>query len=162
MPYRMMQSLLDPLWPKGIHAYFKSTNLSELDDALIERLIDVHTEAPGLQCEIHIDQMGGAVARVPEGATAFSERTMPFVLEAITGWQGDEPTEPHTEWARAVIAAAGEASTGRAYVNFLSDAGAAETAYGRTTYDRLVALKQQLDPDNIFRLNQNIDPDDAA
>jgi len=59
MPYQMMQSLLDPLWPKGIHAYFKATNLARLDDELVERLCAIHLAALGPQCEIHIHQMGG-------------------------------------------------------------------------------------------------------
>src|SRR5262245_6271826 len=158
MPYRMIQSLLDPLWPKGIHAYFKATNLSRLDDELIERLVALHLEAAGPQCEIHVHQMGGAVGRVPADATAFAERSMPFVLNAVTGWHDEGQADSHTEWARAVIAAAGAASTGRAYVNFLTDPDAAESSYGRATYDRLLALKRELDPDNVFRLNQNIDP----
>ena len=81
-----IQTLLDPLWEKGIHAYFKATNLARLDDELIDRLCEVHLAAPGPQCEIHVHQMGGAVGRVAEGATAFAERSMPFVLNAVTGW----------------------------------------------------------------------------
>ena len=47
MPYTAMQTLIDPLWPKGIHAYFKATNLARLDDELIERLCELHQAAPG-------------------------------------------------------------------------------------------------------------------
>ena len=165
MPYHAIQTLLDPLWQKGIHSYFKATNLARLDDELIERLCAVHLAAPGPQCEIHVHQMGGAVGRVPEGATAFAERSMPFVLNAVTGWHDDSPdvAEAHTEWARTVVAAASEASTGRAYVNFLgdSDGDAARSAYGEETYARLVALKNEYDPTNVFRLNQNIEPQGA-
>jgi len=162
MPYSAMQTLIDPLWPKGIHAYFKATNLARLDDELIERLRRQHESAPGAQCEIHVHQMGGAVARVGEGDTAFSDRSMPFVLNAVTGWQDPDAAAAHTEWARAVIDAAAEATTGRAYVNFLGDADAARSSYGAETYERLLALKQEYDPTNVFRLNQNIDPNAAA
>ncbi len=158
MPYPALQTLLDPLWPKGIHAYFKATNLARLDDELIDRLCKVHQAAPGPQCEIHVHQMGGAVGRVAEGATAFSERSMPFVLNAVTGWQDASATNAHTAWARAVVDAAAGASTGRAYVNFLSDADAGPSAYGAETYRRLVALKNEYDPTNVFELNQNIKP----
>ena len=159
MPYMAMQTLLDPLWPKGISAYFKATNLARLDDELIARLHELHLAAPGPQCEIHVHQMGGAVARVGEGETAFSERGMPFVLNAVTGWQDPQADAAHREWARAVIEAAEDASTGRAYVNFLGDADAARTSYGQETYDRLAALKRKYDPTNVLRLNQNIDPE---
>lgn len=161
MPYTAMQTLIDPLWQKGIHAYFKATNLAKLDDELIERLCQLHQSSPGAQCEIHVHQMGGAVAGVDDSDTAFSERSMPFVLNAVTGWHGAGAAAAHTEWARAVIAAASDASTGRAYVNFLGDSDAASSSYGAETYARLLALKREYDPTNVFRLNQNIDPNTA-
>ncbi len=158
MPYQVIQTLIDPLWEKGIHSYFKATNLARLDDELIDRLAEIHVASPGPQCEIHVHQMGGAVARVADGATAFAERSMPFVLNAVTGWRDADAGASHTEWARTVIAAAADASTGRAYVNFLGDRDAARTSYGDETYARLVALKNHYDPTNVFRLNQNIEP----
>ena len=102
--------------------------------------------------------MGGAVAGVPEGATAFAERSMPFVLNAVAGWHDAAATEEHIAWARAVNDAAAGASTGRAYVNFLGDAGAGRSSYAPETYERLAALKREYDPTNVFRLNQNIEP----
>jgi FAD/FMN-containing dehydrogenase len=158
MPYQAIQTLIDPLWEKGIHSYFKATNLARLDDELIDRLCELHLAAPGAQCETHVHQMGGAVGRVAEGATAFAERSMPFVLNAVTGWHNPGQGASHTQWARAVIAAASGASTGRAYVNFLGDTDAARASYGEEMYDRLVSLKNRYDPTNLFRLNQNIEP----
>jgi len=162
MPYSVIQTLIDPLWGKGIHSYFKATNLARLDDELVERLCELHLAAPGPQCEIHVHQMGGAVARVGEGDTAFAERSMPYVLNAVTGWHEPEAADAHIAWARAVIAAAEDASTGRAYVNFLGDGDAARSSYGDETYARLVALKDEYDPTNVFRLNQNIEPGAAS
>jgi FAD/FMN-containing dehydrogenase len=158
MPYNVIQTLIDPLWPTGIEAYFKATNLARLDDDLIDRLCEVHLAAPGPQCEIHVHQMGGAIAQVDDGATAFAERAMPFVLNAVTGWQESEAGPAHRNWARAVIGAASDATTGRAYVNFLGDPDEARTSYGEDTYDRLVSLKNRYDPTNLFHLNQNIPP----
>jgi FAD/FMN-containing dehydrogenase len=158
MPYHAIQTLIDPLWEAGINAYFKATNLARLDDELIDRLCVLHLEGPGPQCEIHVHQMGGAVARVAEAATAFAERSMPFLLNAVTAWRDPADAESHTEWSRAVIAAGEGSSTGRAYVNFLGDEDAARSSYGDETYARLVALKNEYDPTNVFRLNQNIKP----
>jgi FAD/FMN-containing dehydrogenase len=158
MPYTVIQSLVDPLWQKGIKAYFKATNLARLDDSLVDALCERHAQAPGPQCEVHLHQMGGAVARVPASATAFAERSMPFVLNAVTGWHDDAVGGEHVEWARSVNEVTARSSTGRAYVNFLGDAGAARSSYGAQTYDRLALLKREYDPTNLFRLNQNIEP----
>jgi FAD/FMN-containing dehydrogenase len=158
MPYSVIQTLIDPLWERGIHSYFKATNLARLDDDLIERLCELHRNAPGPQCEIHVHQMGGAIAEVGDGATAFAERSMPYVLNAVTGWHDPDAADAHINWARSVIEAASDASTGRAYVNFLGDADAARSSYSDETYARLVALKNEYDPTNVFRLNQNIEP----
>ena len=87
MPYRVIQTLLDPLWPKGIHAYFKATNLARLDDALIDRLCEVHLA--GARAAVRDPRPSdGRRGRPgsPTGATAFAERSMPFVLNAVTGW----------------------------------------------------------------------------
>ena len=158
MPYTFIQGLLDPLWPKGINAYFKAANLARLSDETIDSLAALHLGTPGPQCEIHVHQMGGAVGRVGQGDTAFPERSMPFVLNAVTGTPDPESLGAHTKWARSVVAAAKADETGRAYVNFLGDNGEAESAYGEETYRRLVALKDEYDPTNVFRLIQNIEP----
>jgi len=158
MPYVAMQALVDPLWPRGIHAYFKAANLARLDDALIDALCRHHLEAPGPQCELHVHQVGGAVARVAEDATAFGDRTMPFLLNAVTGWHTPDATDEHVAWARTANALAEVASTGRSYVNFMGDADAARASYGDAAYGRLAALKREYDPNNVFRLNQNVEP----
>lgn len=158
MPYTFIQSLLDPLWPKGINAYFKAANLARLSDETIDSLVRLHQDTPGPQCEIHVHQMGGAVARVGQKETAFPERSMPYVVNAVTGTHDPNLLGTHAEWARAVVASAKPDHTGRAYVNFLSEADGAEDAYGEETYSRLVALKDEYDPTNVFRLNQNVAP----
>jgi FAD/FMN-containing dehydrogenase len=157
MPYHVIQTLLDPLWGKGIHAYFKGTNLTGLDDALVDRLIERHLAAPGPQAEIHVHQMGGAVARNGAGS-AFPDRSMPFLLNVVTGWHDPSLADAHVDWARSVVAAAADASTGRGYVNFLTDPGSGRGGYDPEAYERLVALKREYDPTNVFRLNQNIEP----
>src|SRR5205085_6153016 len=127
-------------------------------DELVAALCERHAAAPGPQCEIHLHQMGGAVARVPADATAFPERTMPFVLNAVAGWHDRAQADDHIGWARSVVDAAADASTGRAYGNFQGDADAAGVSYAPETHEKLVALKGEYDPTNVFRLNQNVRP----
>jgi FAD/FMN-containing dehydrogenase len=158
MPYTFIQSLLDPLWPKGINAYFKGAHLARLSDETIESFAELHQAAPGPGCEIHVHQMGGAVARVGADETAYPERSMPYVLNVVTGTPDAAELGANTEWARAVVASAQADVTGRLYVNFLSEAGDAESAYGEETYRKLVALKERYDPTNVFHLNQNVAP----
>ena len=160
MPYTI-QTLLDPLWPNGINAYFKATNLARLDDDLIDRLATSTSRPPGRSVRSTSTRWAAPLRRVPGGATAFAERSMPYVLNAVTGWHHDdtETGRAHRDWAREVIDIASDASTGRAYVNFLADADAAQSAYGDEKYARLVALKNTYDPTNVFRLNHNIEPD---
>ena len=159
MPYTFMQSLLDPLWPKGINAYFKGTHLAGLSDETIDSFVELHQAAPGPQCEIHIHQMGGAVVRVGVAETAYPERSMQYVLNVVTGTADPAELGVNTEWARTVVASASADQTGRGYVNFISEAdGGVDELYGDETYARLVALKERYDPTNVFHLNQNIAP----
>lgn len=158
MPYQFIQGLLDPLWPKGINAYFKGTHLAGLSDETIDSFARLHQDTPGPQCEIHVHQMGGAVGRVGVDETAYPERSMEYVVNVVTGTANPAELGANTEWARTVIASAKADETGRQYVNFLSEAGDAEAAYGGEKYARLVALKNEYDPTNVFRLNQNIAP----
>ena len=158
MPDYVLQTLLDPLWPKGIYSYCKAVDLARLDDQLIDRLCKIHHAAPGPRCEIHIQHMSRALARIPNGASSFTERTMPFVLHAATGWPDPNMGPQHTHWAREVIATAAKPSTARAYVNFLADTDAARTSYGEETDVRLASPKRQCDPSNVFCLNHNLEP----
>ena len=159
MPYTTMQSLLDPLWERGVHAYFKATNLARLDDELIDTLCAFHLDTPGPQARD---------PRPPDGRRSRPRRRRrrphsPSGRCRSCSMRSRPPASPsadgaHAEWARAVIAAAAGSSTGRAYVNFLGDPDAARSGYGEETYARLVALKNEYDPTNVFRRNQNIAP----
>ena len=157
MPYTFIQRLLDPLWPKGINAYFKAANLAGLSDETIDSLAALHPQAPGPQCEIHVHQMGGAVARVGRG-----RHGVPRALDAVRAQRRhgrpSRSCSARTPSGRGRSSRRRRTQTGRAYVNFLGDAGEAESAYGEETYGRLVALKDEYDPTNVFRLNQNIAP----
>jgi FAD/FMN-containing dehydrogenase len=159
MPYVAMQSLIDPLWGPGAHNYFKAGWLRGLDDAAIDTLVRYHRTVTSPKTEIHVHHMGGAVARVPAGATAFGDRSAPFLLNIVAGTHTPEGFDEAVAWAQDLHSAMAPSLTGGTYVNFLTDQGEdrVRAAYGEK-YDRLRALKGEYDPSNLFRLNQNIEP----
>lgn len=158
--YAAHQAMIDPSVPHGLHWYWKASETGRLADPVIDTLVE-HTAAItsplSYTAAFHL---GGAVARVPEEATAYSHRDAVHAVNVNAGWRGDDP-EParHVEWARAFHAALEPDQVG-VYVNFLGDEGAerVRAAYGPEKYERLMALKRRYDPDNFFRLNQNIPP----
>ncbi len=163
MPYTAMQSLLDPLWTEGAQNYFTAALLTQLSDEAIDTLLAQHAAGRAPVHELHLHHGGGAMARVPAGATAFAHRDAAYVLNVIA-----RSTEPagfaeHADWARAAHRAMEPWSTGGAYVNFTSEPGQdkVQASYPPGTYARLVAVKDRYDPTNIFRLNQNVQPSRA-
>ena len=159
IPYTAMQTLIDPLWGPGAHSYMKSGWLGGLDDAAIDTLIAHRDQVTSPKTEIHVHHMGGAVGRVPADATAFGDRSAPFLLNIVASTFTSDGYDAAVGWAQGLHGAMGPALTGGTYVNFLSDEGddRVRAAYGEK-YDRLVALKDAYDPTNLFRLNQNIVP----
>jgi FAD/FMN-containing dehydrogenase len=162
MPYVEMQALVDALYPRGTRAYMKAGYLSALDDDAIETVARYHQSAPPA-AEIHIHQFGGAVARVEDDATAYGERQAPYILNVIALAHQPEGWEDNVEWAQRLYADMEPSLTGGAYINYLSAEGAdrVRAAYGEEKFARLQALKDQYDPTNLFRLNQNIPPSAA-
>src|SRR4051794_39189940 len=158
IPYTALQTLLDPLYPKGVQNYFKAAFFDRLDDAAIETLIDAQAAAPGPMNEIHIHHMGGAVARVGENDTAFGNRARTFTLNVIARSPDPEEYGMVAQWARNAHDAMRPHLADGTYVNFLTDEGKVRDAYGAETFGRLRALKDAWDPTNVFQLNQNIPP----
>jgi hypothetical protein len=145
--------------PPGRRAYVKSDFLGPLDDAALDVLTQHHLTATSPSSQILLHQLGGAMNRAPEAGTAYPTRSAEWMFTAIALWTDpDESPDPHVAWARGLWEAMRPWSAGT-YVNHLGDEGEARVreAYG-DSYDRLVALKQVWDPDNVFRLNQNIAP----
>jgi FAD/FMN-containing dehydrogenase len=160
MPYVAMQSLIDPLWGPGAHSYFKAGFLRGLDDRTIDTLVTEHAAVTSPKTEIHVQHLGGAVGRVAPHATAFGGRDAPFILNIVASTFTSDGYDDAVDWAQDAYAALGPALTGGSYVNFLSNEGQerVRAAFDPATYDRLVALKDEYDPDNVFRLNQNVRP----
>jgi FAD/FMN-containing dehydrogenase len=157
-PYAGWQQALDPLYPRGIYNYFRSAFLGALDDASLRVLQDSFATSPNALTEIHVQHLGGAVGRVPADATAFALRDQEFIVNVVARTPNADGYAGVVEWARAVTSALGpQAGT---YVNFTGESTAALVlaSYPPETYRRLVELKNAYDPNNLFRLNQNIAP----
>jgi FAD/FMN-containing dehydrogenase len=160
MPFVRFQSMLDSSSPSGHHYYVKAEYLPGLSDAAIETIIDYADRLSSPLTAVLIPQLGGAISRVAEHATAAGNRDAQFVLNIQSCWLDPGESARHIQWTREFWTAMRPFSTGGVYVNLLSqDEGEERTraAYG-TNYDRLVALKSMYDPANLFRINQNIKP----
>ena len=158
-PYTAWQQAFDPLLTPGARNYWKSHNFTALQDGALETVIDYAGKLPSSQCEIFIGLVGGQANRIPVDATAYAHRDAKFVLNVHSRWE--TPTEDNRciTWARDFFEAAKPYATGGVYVNFLTqdESERIAAAYG-PNYDRLVQLKNRYDPQNLFRLNQNIQP----
>ena len=160
-PYTALQSMFDPFVPHGWHRYWKSVELPPLTDDAIDTLVE-HSSAPtSPKSYTIVFQLGGALARVGEDETAFSQRDAAHNVNINAVWTEEDPdAERHIAWARDFFDAMQPHAGGRVYVNFLGEEGGnrVRQAYGARNYERLVELKRAYDPTNFFRLNQNIQP----
>ncbi len=161
-PFVAWQAAFDPLLTPGARNYWKSHDFVELSDPAVTAILDYAGRLPGPECEIFIAQVGGAMSRVAEDATAFPHRGAHFVLNVHTRWREAADDPRFVAWARDFFEATKPHAAGMVYVNFLSedDTDRIRAAYG-PNYDRLAAIKAKYDPENQFRLNQNI-PGKAA
>jgi FAD/FMN-containing dehydrogenase len=159
MPFVTWQSVLDPLLTPGMRNYWKSHDLREVSDGLIDTLIAHARTIPDPQTEIAFAQLGEGVSKVSKDATAYTHRDATFVMNVHGRWDNAANDTKCIAWVRELFQAVAPFSTGGAYVNFLTqeEQGRVRLAYG-SNYDRLVKLKLKYDPDNLFRINQNIPP----
>ncbi|HEY2022830.1 FAD-binding oxidoreductase, partial [Paraburkholderia sp.] len=159
MPYEMWQQAFDPLLTPGARNYWKSHNLAGIDDGLIDALIQAIDTLPSPQCEIFFGQIGAQTQRVAADATAYPARDTFYAMNVHGRWDDARDDDRCIAWSRAFFDAAKPFALGSVYVNFMTqeEAGRIEQAYG-ANYERLVAIKNRYDPNNLFRNNQNIRP----
>jgi FAD/FMN-containing dehydrogenase len=159
MPYPASNQLLDGGFPKGANNYWKSSFLESLSDAAIEQMIDSFAEAPSPMDAVLLEHFHGAATRIPVEATAYPHRRVGYNLGIFAEWMGPELTEPCVAWARRTYAALEPYFADARYVNYLDDDEPEEmgSVYG-PNLPRLRMLKAKYDPDNVFHLNQNIQP----
>jgi len=162
-PYVVQQHMFDEGFPAGQQNYWKSNYVESLSDDAIDILIERFGAVPSPTSAMIIEHIGGAVSQVGEDDTAFSHRQSPYNLLIVGIWPDAKDNDVHRHWVRETWDAMQPFSAGRVYVNYLgqtADEGAEriKEAYSVEKYERLLQLKKQYDPTNLFRLNQNINP----
>ena len=159
MPYPAVNTGVDWLFPAGALNYWKSAFFSELSDPAVEAMASAFERAPSELCALVIEDFHGAATRVAPTATAFPHREPGYNLLLISQWTDPADTEAGIAWARETFDALSPYMADRSYTNYLSadDYDRVRQAYG-PNYQRLLELKRRYDPDNLFRLNHNIDP----
>ena len=156
-PFVGWQAAFDPLLTPGARNYWKSHDFAELTDAVGAILVSAVRALPSDECEVFVGNLGAEVSRVPADATAFSRRDVQFVINVHTRWQEPRHDAACIAWARGLFDALAPHAAGSVYVNFMpaDEADRVRGAYGGN-YERLAIVKKRYDPDNLFRLNQNI------
>jgi FAD/FMN-containing dehydrogenase len=160
MPYPVMNTLLDGAYPRSSLNYWLSNFTTGLTDELIDTAYDRFASTPSPMNAILIEHFHGAVCRIPADAAAVPHREEGFNLVLPSVWLDPADTDANITWTKETQAALAEHLTARRWLNYLGDdqgADAIRGAYG-PNYDRLVALKRRVDPENVFRHNHNIEP----
>jgi FAD/FMN-containing dehydrogenase len=159
MPYPIVNTLLDDSSPRGALNYWKSAFFSDLSDEAVAIMVDAFQNCPTTMCGLFVEHIHGAVTRVAPTATAFPHRSGGYNVLVISQWTDPSQTDEGIAWARGTYDRLRPFLADGAYVNYLAadEADRVRAAYG-PNYDRLVELKRRYDPDNLFRLNQNINP----
>lgn len=165
MPYVAIQQLIDEPAPKGMRNYWTADFLTGLPDEAIEALVGLATHPVSPLAQVTVVPGGGAVARVPDDATAFGQRSAPWNVHLLSMWPPDPALdEVNIAHTRAMAEAIKPWTTGQVYLNFIGDEGITrvEAAYGPERYQRLREIKRTWDPQNVFCHNQNIVPAPAT
>ena len=160
MPYVAVQQMLDPPNPKGMQNYWSADFLGSLPDEAVDVLVEQASRPASPLTQVLLAAGGGAIARVPNDATALAERTAPFNTHYLGMWADPADDDANIAQIRGIAAAMKPWTTGRVYLNFIGDEGSGrvESAYGPERYARLQQIKRTWDPDNLLRHNQNITP----
>jgi FAD/FMN-containing dehydrogenase len=163
MSYLEAQSLLDAGYPPGRQHYWKAAFLSRLGAGAIEPMTEYFARRPSPLTLVLIEHWHGAAMRVEPTATAFAHRGERYNFSILGVWESATESEKNLAWTREFWEAMQPHTVARTYVNYLSEGEGERVreAYG-PNYERLAALKQKYDPDNFFRMNQNIVPARAA
>ena len=159
LPFPALQSVFDGLYPPGLQWYWRADFVNDLPDAAIALHAEYAERLPTMHSTMHLYPIDGAAHRVGRNETAFSYRDSRWAAV----FAGVDPDAANADrisaWARDYQTALHPYSAGGAYVNFMMEEGEERVkASFRDNYSRLSAIKREFDPDNLFRVNQNIRP----
>jgi hypothetical protein len=160
-PYLVSQGLNDDAMEWGHRFYMKAAFLPSLVDDVVAHCVEHVSRVPeGADCGFSVWSWGRAISNVAEEATAFTGREGAFWLAAESLWEDPGLDDACRSWTRSALAGIQPYAIAGAYVNDVVETGegVARSIYGDVKYERLVAVKRAWDPDNVFRLNQNIRP----
>jgi hypothetical protein len=158
-PYTTAQSMVDPLYEKGARNYWKSNYLTAMSDEIIDTLVGCAERLPTPQSDILIHQLGGRINEPAPDAIAYPHRDVGFAVTPGGRWEEATEDGACIAWVRECHDALSEHATDGVYMNFLSQGedDRFRLAYG-DNYERLQKVKAAYDPDNFFRMHQNIAP----
>jgi FAD/FMN-containing dehydrogenase len=159
IPQPALQAMFDGLYPTGMQWYWRSDFVNELGDEVIEKHFQYGSTMPTLWSSMHMYPINGAASRVKKNDTAWNYRDANWAM-VILGVDPDPANlEKISAWSKQYWDAVHPYCAGGAYLNFISDEGESrvKASYG-DNYERLVTIKNKYDPDNLFRVNQNIKP----
>jgi FAD/FMN-containing dehydrogenase len=147
----------------GSRTFILGGNIADCSPSVLDAFVAHVEHVPG-ESSISVTALGGAIGRVPDDAMAYSGRTSPFDVAPDTAWSDPALDETNAEWTRQAMAIVEPDLLPGRYINELSDAGPEVTraSYGDEKLERLGALKRAWDPENVFRLNHNIEPSPGA
>ena len=159
IPFGWLQTAGDVEFGHGLHSYVKATFASGLSGGLVDVLVERGKLLRSPLTQVELLSMGGAIDRVAGDATAFPYRDARWLFNVPASWADPADSDYEIGWVRDTFAAIQPFSTGGAYSNFMDgdETSSDQVAYG-STLRRLQAIKAVYDPENIFRLNQNITP----
>jgi FAD/FMN-containing dehydrogenase len=159
VPYTELQTMLDEDYPDGLRYYWKSVYVSALDDAVIGLVKHFGEHCPSVLSTVDLWHLGGAIADVAPEETAIWHREEPYLLTFEANWEAPGDDDVNIQWARDGVAAARALPVASGeYGNFPGmNEDPARIVYG-DNYERLVEVKTKYDPENVFRLNTNIEP----
>lgn len=160
LPYSALNAMLDDGNPRGALNYWKASFLTELSDGAIDTMIECFAQCPSPMSGILLEHFHGKVSRIAPDATAFVHRGEGFNIVILGQWENPNESAACTTWVRDTFDSLRPFLAAGRYVNYLADDEVGDpvrAAYG-INYPKLQALKAKYDPENVFHLNQNIQP----